>query len=202
MSDEALNEPAELPQELRGWNWGAFLLNWIWGLGNRTFIALLALIPGVNLIVMVVLGVKGSEWAWRNNKWYNAKHFRQTQRNWAIAGFIIWAGFLLIVGGTLFGIQSIMKNNGAYQMSLEALRADGQVIAAFGEPLEDGWFPSGSVSVENSRGEAYLEIPISGPKASGTGYSEAVREAGLWRIVSLKARVEGSDDVIVVVPAR
>ena len=27
---------AVLPSELRGWNWGAFFLNWVWGLGNQT----------------------------------------------------------------------------------------------------------------------------------------------------------------------
>ena len=33
---------AALPPELTGWNWGAFFLTWIWGIGNSTFIALLA----------------------------------------------------------------------------------------------------------------------------------------------------------------
>lgn len=32
---------AVVPPELDRWNWGAFLLNWIWGIGNNTFIALL-----------------------------------------------------------------------------------------------------------------------------------------------------------------
>ena len=32
---------AVLPDQLRGWNWGAFLLNVLWGIGNSTFIALL-----------------------------------------------------------------------------------------------------------------------------------------------------------------
>ena len=27
---------AELPAEVRGWNWGAFWLGWIWGIKNRT----------------------------------------------------------------------------------------------------------------------------------------------------------------------
>ena len=53
MTTRAYNTPAEIPAELDRWNWGAFFLNWIWGIGNSTFIALLALIPGVNLIVMI-----------------------------------------------------------------------------------------------------------------------------------------------------
>ncbi len=53
-------DPKVIPPEIRRWNWGAFLLNWIWGIGNQTYIALLALIPGVNLVMLFVLGAKGS----------------------------------------------------------------------------------------------------------------------------------------------
>ncbi len=60
MAEKALNEPAEIPRELDRWNWGAFFLNWIWGIGNSTLIALLALIPGINVIMMIVLGMRGS----------------------------------------------------------------------------------------------------------------------------------------------
>jgi hypothetical protein len=38
-----------VPPEIRRWNWGAFLLNWIWGIGNDTYIALLLFIPLVTL---------------------------------------------------------------------------------------------------------------------------------------------------------
>ena len=33
-----------IPDGVRGWSWGAFLLNWIWAIGNKTWIGLLALI--------------------------------------------------------------------------------------------------------------------------------------------------------------
>lgn len=26
--------------DIQGWIWGAFLLSWIWGIGNNTYIAL------------------------------------------------------------------------------------------------------------------------------------------------------------------
>jgi hypothetical protein len=58
-----------VPAELDYWNWGAFLLNWIWGIGNNTFIALLMFVPLVNIVMLVVLGAKGNEWAWRNKRW-------------------------------------------------------------------------------------------------------------------------------------
>lgn len=31
---------AVVPEEIKGWNWGAVMMNWVWGLFNGTFIAL------------------------------------------------------------------------------------------------------------------------------------------------------------------
>jgi hypothetical protein len=60
---------ASIPAEIDRWNWGAFLLNWIWGIGNNTYIALLMFVPFVNMVMLFVLGFKGSAWAWRNKRW-------------------------------------------------------------------------------------------------------------------------------------
>jgi hypothetical protein len=75
---------AIVPPELQGWNWGAFLLTWIWGIGNKVWLALLALIPIpiAGLAVAIVLGVKGNEWAWQSKKWDSIEQFRRTQRTW------------------------------------------------------------------------------------------------------------------------
>ncbi|MEJ2504831.1 MAG: hypothetical protein P8Y81_01015 [Ignavibacteriaceae bacterium] len=82
---------AGLPPQLYGWNWGAFFLNWIWGIGNNTFIALLCLLPLINIVMIFVLGAKGNEWAWQNKRWQSIEHFKRVQRLWAIWGFILFA---------------------------------------------------------------------------------------------------------------
>jgi hypothetical protein len=76
-------EPQDIPPELDRWNWGAFLLNWIWGVGNNTYIALLTFVPFVGIVMPFVLGAKGSRWAWRNGRWDNVEHFKRVQRLWA-----------------------------------------------------------------------------------------------------------------------
>lgn len=81
----------ELPAEIRGWNWGAFWLNWIWGIGNQTYIALLCFVPFVNFIMMVVLGLKGNEWAWQNRQWQSVEQFKKTQKVWAMWGWGLFA---------------------------------------------------------------------------------------------------------------
>ena len=101
---------AIVPDEIKGWNWGAFFLGWMWGIGNHVWIALLPLILFVSsfliatmvhyriqnlirilsgscfFIVSIVLGINGNERAWRNKKWDSIKHFKKAQRTWAIFG--------------------------------------------------------------------------------------------------------------------
>ena len=84
-------ESAAVPEEVKGWNWGAFVLTWIWGIFNSVWIAFLCFIPFFCLVWAFVLGVKGNEWAWRNKKWDSIEHFKNTQRSWDIAGIIIFA---------------------------------------------------------------------------------------------------------------
>jgi hypothetical protein len=82
---------AIVPKEVKGWSWGAFSLNWIWGIFNGVLIALLCLIPYFGFAWAIVLGVKGKEWAWRNKKWDSIEHFKSTQRGWNIAGIVVFA---------------------------------------------------------------------------------------------------------------
>jgi hypothetical protein len=101
---------AVLPPELEGWNWGGFLLTWVWGIGNNVWIALVGLapVPGVGLAIGIILGLKGNEWAWQNKKWDSIEHFRKAQRIWLywgiaalLAPFVLLLGFMLIVVGIL-----------------------------------------------------------------------------------------------------
>ena len=70
MSDTPVGfDQKTIPAEIDRWNWGAFLLNWIWGIGNHTYIALLTLHSVFGFIWLFVLGAKGSAWAWRNGRW-------------------------------------------------------------------------------------------------------------------------------------
>lgn len=92
---------AVVPPEIQGWNWGAFLLNWIWGLGNSTFIALLTLLPVVNIVMVFVLGAKGNAWAWQNKRWDSVEHFKRVQRQWTIAALVLIAAVVVLVGITM-----------------------------------------------------------------------------------------------------
>lgn len=95
----------DMPEELKGWNWGAFLLNWIWGIGNRTYIALLMFVPFVNLVMIFVLGVKGNKWAWHNRQWESVEQFKAVQKAWAVWGVVILViGVLLAMMGSILSL--------------------------------------------------------------------------------------------------
>ena len=107
--------PAEV---LTGFNWGAFFLNWIWGLGNKTYIALLSLVAGfvpfigglIALGLIIWFGIKGNEWAWQNKKWESVEHFHSVQKTWATWGIVLFVlGIVLgILGALLFGAAAVM----------------------------------------------------------------------------------------------
>lgn len=106
-----------VPNEIKKWNWGAFLLSWIWAIAHKIWIGLIALLPFVimgiiapfteksddaaglfiiTLGMMIILGIKGNEWAWQNNKWTSVEEFLSIQRKWnRIALLIIGIFFIL-----------------------------------------------------------------------------------------------------------
>jgi hypothetical protein len=85
------------PAGVAGWSWGGFAFSWIWAVFNGTWLGLLALIPGVGLIVRVMLGMKGREWAWQNKRWDSVEHFNRVQRKWSM-----WS--IVFLGIPLLGI--------------------------------------------------------------------------------------------------
>ena len=75
-----MNKYKQVPDEIKGWSWGAFFLNWIWAIGNKTWIGFLVFVPFVGFIFLFVLGSKGREWAWKNKDWESVEHFNKVQK--------------------------------------------------------------------------------------------------------------------------
>lgn len=191
-----------IPPALDRWNWGAFFLNWIWGLGNSTYIALLIFVPFVNLVMVFVLGAKGSKWAWKNRLWADEAHFIRTQRNWARAGLIV---FVVVTGFVVFmfiGLSSLLRNNEAYIQSMELMRSNQQVIAIMGEPIVEHGMLTGNVSVTPSSGVANFDVPVKGPNCSGTLFSRAEKSFGQWHIYLLVFHADCTGKNIVLINER
>jgi hypothetical protein len=194
-NSQAIVDPTPIPPEVDRWNWGAFLLNWIWGVGNNTFIALLALIPLVGLVMMFVLGAKGSRWAWRNGRWDSVEHFKRVQRRWAIWGAVVWIASIVLCVGIFVGVFSILKHSEAYQLGVSRLQSSPIAAKLLGTPISAG-NPTGSLSVNNSSGKASLSFTVSGPRASAVVFLQAIKKNGVWSLTTLALKLNGSDHVI------
>lgn len=94
---------AVVPDAIKGWSWAAFLMNWIWAIGNKTYIGLLALLGPISLIIAIVLGIKGNEWAWQNRQWESVEQFKATQKVWTV-----WGVVLLVVGFVIGLISAVI----------------------------------------------------------------------------------------------
>ena len=118
----------DIPKELKEFNWGAFLLTFIWGIKHKAWITLLAIpliwfqMPyGINWLLLTVLqiycGIKGNEWAYQVNWWQKPSDFRKTQMKWAISAVLIHISIPVII--TVFIMRFFKKSE---KNALEYLR--------------------------------------------------------------------------------
>jgi hypothetical protein len=107
MGDVALEtrrtETIGVEEELQKFNWGGFLLGWIWAFGHRVWLwGILGLIPFVGIVVMFVLGFRGNRLAWERGTYAGAEELRQKERKWAWASLWVYLAFFLL--GIVIGL--------------------------------------------------------------------------------------------------
>jgi len=95
-----LPEEARIEVELVKWNWGAFLLTWVWGIFNGVMRSFMVLIPFYGLYEWVMLGKNGNRLAWETKRWQTIEEFHKSQRKWAIWGWVVAVILILIVIGS------------------------------------------------------------------------------------------------------
>ncbi len=103
---------AIVPNEVKGWNWGAFFLPVIWGIFNQVWLSLLALAPVANVVMPFILGVKGNEWAWQYKRWDSVEHFRRAQRTWMYWGIATFVAPVILVVGVAMIVFGFLKYYG------------------------------------------------------------------------------------------
>src|SRR5213078_1642241 len=90
-------DPGKIEAELAKWNWGAFLLGPIWGIGNGVFRSLLTLVPFYGIYEWIMLGRHGNSWAWDKREWRDIESFHTTQRKWAMWGIVVDVLFVAFI---------------------------------------------------------------------------------------------------------
>jgi len=72
-----------------GWNWGAFMYNYLFGFANHAYLTFLIFIPMLNIIWIFVSGAMGASWAWNSGKFKNAETFNAVMESWNRAGLLM-----------------------------------------------------------------------------------------------------------------
>lgn len=100
------NAYGSMPPEVNKWNWGAFMFPLFWGIGNKSYLALLTLIPYIGFIMNFICGALGNKWAYNNTSMYydSPEEFAKAQQSWNRAGFIFF-----IISITLAAIAIIFS---------------------------------------------------------------------------------------------
>lgn len=136
----AIDTPDGIPDGVKGWSWGAFCLNWIWAIGNRSWIGLLALVPYLGWIMVFWLGFKGREMAWKNKQWDSLEHFNRVQKRWSQWG----VGFVLLVFAASIWLVSVPAYHQYMERSRDVQRVATQAAGA------DAPLPGGSLLDSNA----------------------------------------------------
>jgi hypothetical protein len=104
----------------------------------------------------------------------------------------------LAVGALIFwGVAKAIKDNAPYNDSITAVQGNQAAIDALGSPIEPGFFPSGSININNGEGSVDFSIPVSGPNGKGTVRVVGTKPAGsgTWIYDTWQLDIEGADSI-------
>jgi hypothetical protein len=97
---------------VQGWNWGAFVISWIWAFSHRlpgwgagilvlnlaSNIPIVGILPGLAAFgLSIYLGIKGNDLAWRQRPFQGVEHFRATERVWRTWGIVLFVIFIALM---------------------------------------------------------------------------------------------------------
>jgi hypothetical protein len=99
----------------------------------------------------------------------------------------------------LYFVTSAIKSSDAYQQAVALVSENPEVQLALGTPIEFG-FPRGSMNTDSGQGRASLNIPVEGPRASGTLRVEALSLGGEWTFERLEVEVPGREPIPLLEP--
>jgi len=79
----------------------------------------------------------------------------------------------IIIGGLYFGSKSTVE----FTCAMSITKKSDKAIEALGENITDGYFIMPRITIEGTKREAYISIPVSGSKSSGTLYVSSYRDS-------------------------
>ena len=99
------------------------------------------------------------------------------------------------VGSLFYGITTMFEGSDPYEHALEKINNDDEIIGLLGSPIVKDGMIKGSLNWHNGDGKADMEIPISGPKGSGTLYINASSLGDNWTYHEIRVVVKDNEEI-------
>ena len=189
----------DIPEQIKGWNWGAFFFNWIWGIRFRTYRAFWVFVPFVNIIMPFVLGFKGNEWAWKHNQWESVEDFQKSQRRWSRVAVALLVVTTLSVTVFIMQTTKSFEQSGSTKLALGMLEQSETFQTNIGIPYDVN-LNRGTISGYEVSGSSDMNFDIEGEFGEGVLEFKATLSDRVWSLTCLKITYLASQDVEVLVP--
>ncbi|MDB6120122.1 MAG: hypothetical protein JWO08_3903 [Verrucomicrobiaceae bacterium] len=93
---------------------------------------------------------------------------------------LIVVAFGLFIASIFGVVVGSMRKSDVSEQAMAKVNASPQVRAVLGSPIEQGWLPTGKISVHGDRGTAEINFSVTEPKGGGTVHLEATKDNGVW----------------------
>jgi hypothetical protein len=119
---------------------------------------------------------------------------------WLVLLIVLGILGLIGVGGGVFAmfrwIDKEMRGSEGYRRAMTLVRADPQVVAALGEPIDDSGFISGNTTSNSHSQSLSIDVPLRGPKGRATVVIVATGRDDEWKFDTLSVTVEATHQII------
>lgn len=112
--------------------------------------------------------------------------------NFSIVGLILMFG----ISTTIFTVDYVaLRYSMPVKMAMIKANQDKLVLQKIGTSAKAGVFIHGKLKADNNSGQASLQVPVSGSKASGTLSILAYKDKGKWALKRLNLQMSDSGHV-------
>ncbi len=168
-----INQEKTVPDAIKKWNWGAFLLSFFWSIRHGVWIGLLTLVPVVGWLMSLILAAKGNEWAWRKRDYTSVEEFLNTQKLWTKWGLIIWGSVFVFFGLTIGGIFYKMDTSSSTKQVIKIINNNEKISQYLGAPVKKISFVQGSIERESGKStKSHINFEVQGTKQKARVYAE------------------------------
>ena len=196
---------------LKRWNWGAFFLTWVWGIGNRTYLGFIVflvviamatikailinylpalthsfLFPLLDILTLLLIVAVHLLHGLYGSRWSWQNKEWANPRSFKKAQ-IVWAVVGLFAWvvfiSSFIAIFSAVTNSKTYQESVNIAKFSPMLQLQIGEPITvSPWTTRGGVHVAGKAGRAYYKFKAVGPNGDAVITVVAIKDQGQWSI--------------------